>query len=152
MIRPTKSNRWSARARCRKSRNGLMIIAALVCLLVVTSIIGSMLKTALKARQELRVERDCQQADLLLECGDERVVAQLAAQPGFRGDTWDVPAEAIVGNGRGRVTSRVSQSEGDHSLQVRVTAEYPLDRDFPIHRSRTFQIAYTATQPSGELP
>jgi hypothetical protein len=124
-----------------------MIIASLVCLLVVTSIIGSMLKSALKARQELHVERDRQQAEFLLECGEERVAARLSAQSDFSGDTWEVPAEAIVNNGRGRVTSQILRSDVDRSLQVRVTAQYPLDRDFPIHRSHTFQAAFAATQP-----
>ena len=35
-----------------------MIVAALVCLLVVTSIVGSMLKNAVVARRELLAERD----------------------------------------------------------------------------------------------
>jgi type II secretory pathway component PulK len=147
MTNRIQPNHWPARARCHGSRNGLMIIAALVCLLVVTSIVGSMLKSALKARQELRVERDSHQAELLLEWGVNRVTARLAIQPEFRGDTWEVPAEAIINNGGGRITSQISLDDGDHSLQVRVTAEYPLGRDFPIHRSHTFQLLSAATQP-----
>jgi hypothetical protein len=138
--------RLQAFGRTRRRRGGLMIVAALVCLLVVTSIVGSMLKSALRARRELHVERDRRQSELLVEAGADRAVARLAAEPGFRGDTWELPAAAIVGHGGGRVMTEVSRSADNQSQQIRVVAEYPLGRDFPIRRSHTFQIVTSQTQ------
>ena len=132
--------------RTRRRRNGLMIVAALVCLLVVTSIVCSMLKGTLRTRRELHAERDRRQTELLLEAGADRAVSRLANEPDFRGDTWELPATAIVGQGAGRVTTEVSTSTDNQSRQLRVVAEYALGRDLPIRRSRTFPIASPKTQ------
>jgi len=127
-------------------RSGLVLIAALVCLLIVTSIIGSMLQSALRARRQLHTERDRRQTELLLEAGADRAALRHAAEPDFRGETWNLPAESIVGRGDGRVTTEVSRAADDQPWQVRVVAEYPLGRDFPIRRSHTFPITPPTTQ------
>ncbi len=130
---------------CRR-RNGLMIIAALVCLLVVTSIVGSMLQSALRARRQLHAERDRRQTEMLLEAGADRAAARFAAEAEFRGDTWNLPAETIVGHGDGRVTTQISRNADSEAWQIHVVAEYPLGRDYPIRRSHTFQLASPTTQ------
>ena len=140
MIACVHSSSRPVRRQTRRQRSGLMIIAALVCLLIVTSIVGSMLQSALRARRQLHAERNCRQAELLLEAGANRAAARLASEPDFRGDTWNLPAEAIVGHGDGRVTTEISRNEASEAWQLRVIAEYPLGRDFPIRRSHTFSI------------
>jgi hypothetical protein len=126
-----------------------MIVAALVCLLVVTSIVGSMLHSAMRARRELHVERDCRQAELLIYAGASRAASRLAAEPGFAGDTWELPAESIVGRGAGRVKTEVSPASDGGPTRIRIVAEYPIGRNFPIRRTRTFEIA-AATAPLQE--
>jgi type II secretory pathway component PulK len=123
-----------------------MVVAVLVCLLIVTSIIGSMLHSALHARRQLRVERDRRQAELLVEAGADRAAARLAADPTFRGDTWNLSAESIVDRGAGRVSTEISPHDVSGEWQLRVVAEYPLGRDFPIRRSHTFPISAPMTQ------
>jgi hypothetical protein len=140
------SFRRPACARNRHHRSGLMIVAALVCLLVVTSIVGSMLKGALRARRELHTERDRRQTELLIDAGADRAVARLAAELDFRGDTWEILSTAIVGRGGGRVTTEISLSTDQQFRRVRVVAEYPLGGDFPIRRSRTFHVANSMFQ------
>ena len=132
--------------RTQFHRRGLMIIAALVCLLVVTSLVGSMLKNALRARRELHTERDRRQAELLIEAGASRAAARLASSPAFRGDTWELPAADIVGQGGGRVTTEITSKENQATLQLRVAVEYPIDRDFPIRRSQTFNLKTSKPQ------
>ena len=128
-----------------RSRNGLVLIAALVCLLIVTSMISSMLKSAVSGRRHLRAERDRRQVELLVQAGADRAARLLASEPDFRGDTWSLPAEAIVGSGAARVTTEVSRAPDAENLQVRVVAEYPTDRDFPVRRSHTFQMTPQST-------
>jgi hypothetical protein len=129
-----------------------VLIAALVCLLIVTSMIASMLQGALRARRHLRVERDRRQSELLVEAGADRAVEILASNPHFLGDTWDVPAEAIVGSGAGRVTTEIVRAGDAGNLQIRVVAEYPIGRDFPVRRSHTFQLASTLTVSQEQSP
>jgi hypothetical protein len=129
----------------RRSRNGLVLIAALVCLLVVTSMISSMLKSALIGRRHLRAERDRRQVELLVQAGADRAARILGSEPDFRGDTWNLPAEAIVGSGAARVSAEVSRAADSQNLQVRIVAEYPTDRDFPVRRSHSFQLTTQST-------
>ena len=140
-----------ARRRVRHRRSGMVMVAALVCLLVVTTLICNMLQGTLRARRQLHAERDRRQTELLLEAGAGRAAIRLAADPAFRGEIWNLPAEAIVGRGEGRVTTEVSPSaDGEPSTepswQVRVVAEYPLGSDFSIRRSRTFFVTAPNTQ------
>jgi hypothetical protein len=130
-------------------RSGLLLVAALVCLLVITSMLASMLQNAMRSRRELRTERDRRQAELLLDAGAGRAAARLADDPAFQGDTWEVPGQAIVGNGDGRVTTEVSREPDGVTIQMKVVAEYPLGRSFSIRRSRTFEVA-AATVPTQE--
>jgi hypothetical protein len=121
-------------------KRGTVMAAALVCLLIVMSILGSMLQAALRAQRQLRVERDRRQVEFLLQAGAHRAVERLSTDPAFRGDMWSLPAEAIVGRGRGSVTSEVSPASNEQSWQVRIVAEYPAGSEWSIRRSRTFLV------------
>lgn len=142
-------------SRCRgsrllapHSRRGMVVIAALTCLLIVISLVGTMLQSALRARRQLHAERDRRQVELLVEASADRARLRLAQQPTFRGDTWELPAESIVGHGAGRVTTEVLRgtNQDNSTWQVRVVAEYPLDRDLTIRRSHVFPVAAAAIQ------
>ncbi len=98
------------RRRRERSRSGLMVIAALTCLLIVTTIVAAMLQSAIRMRRQLHAERDLRQTELLLTAGAERAANRLQQEPEFTGDTWDLPADAIVGRAAGRVTTQVNRS------------------------------------------
>jgi hypothetical protein len=115
-----------------------------VCLLIVTSMISGMLQSALSGRRQLRSERDRRQVELLVQAGADRAARLFASEPSFRGDTWSIPAEAIVGSGAARVITKVSRADAE-TLQVQVVAEYPTNRDFPVRRSHTFQMTPQST-------
>jgi hypothetical protein len=134
----------SGSRRANKRRSALVLVAALACLLIVTSIIGTMLQGALRTRRQLHAERDRRQVQLLLQAGIERAAQRLSTEPGYTGDTWDLPSDSIMGHGAGRVTAKVSPSESG-ATSIAVTAEYPVDRDFPIRRSRTVQVTPSTT-------
>jgi len=118
-----------------------MVVASMVCLLIVTSIVGSMLQTAVRARRQLHAERDRRQAELLLEAGADRAASRLAADANYRGDTWTLSAAAIVGSGDGRVTTELMPAGKENAWSLHVVAEYPLGRGLPIRRSHTFPIS-----------
>jgi prepilin-type N-terminal cleavage/methylation domain-containing protein len=73
-------------------RKGLVLIAALVCLLIVTSLITTMLQGALRARRQLRAERDRRQTELLVEAGADRAAARMTVDSSFRG-----PIDSVTG-------------------------------------------------------
>ena len=121
-------------------RQGAVLVAALVCLLVVMAMLGAMLKGTLLAQRQLHRERDLRQTELLLQAGSDRAAYRLASDANYRGETWNLPANAIVDNSEGRVTIEASPTDGPSVWNVKVVAEYPLGGETSIRRSRTFQV------------
>ena len=130
-------------ASSRRRARGAVLVAALVCLLIVTAMLSTMLQGALRARRQLHRERDLRQAELLLQAGVERAAFRLSGEMNYRGEEWKLPAEAIVGSGAGRVTIETTRDAGE-SWQVKVAAEYPVGGETSIQRTRAFSIP---TQP-----
>lgn len=127
-------------------RRGAILVVALVCLLVVMSLVGGMIKGALRERRQLHQYRDLRQTNLLVEAGADRAAQRLAEDPDYRGETWRIPAEKITGLAPGEVTIEVARDEAapdgdDATLRVHVAAEYPLVGPTSIRRSRIFSIA-----------
>jgi hypothetical protein len=142
-----RNHRWQLRSsRNRQARRGTVLVAALVCLLVMMTILGNMLLGSTRARRQLHPERDLRQTELLLAAGAQRAAYRLATQPEYRGETWRLPAESIVGDGAGEVTIAATRNSDDAPWQVRVVAEYPQGSNLPIHRSRTFLVPNPSTQ------
>ena len=115
-------------------------MAALVCLLVVMGMLGTMLQGTLRAHRQLHRERDLRQTELLLQAGSDRAVYRLANETNYRGETWNLPADAIADKGEGRVTIEISPVDGQAARKAKVVAEYPLGGETSIRRSRTFQV------------
>jgi hypothetical protein len=110
------------------------------------SLIGSMLQSALRSRRQLHAQRDLRQTEYLLEAGADRAAFRLRGDPGYAGETWDVPAAEIIGRGDGQVVIEVDEAEGGRGRQVRVLAEYGRGSQLSIRRSRSFVIQIPATQ------
>lgn len=119
---------------------GTVLIAALVCLVIVMAVIGSMLTGTLRARRQLHVERNRRQAELLLQAGLERARFKAAKDDAYRGETWQLPAEQVLGSGEGVVTISSSREADDQPRRYLVAAEYPAGSPLSIRRSHTFTL------------
>ncbi len=124
----------------RRIRRGAVLAAALVCLLVVLSILSSMLHSAIRARRQLHAERDLRQTELLLEAGLDRAASVLGQSADYRGETWNVPAAEILGHGEGQVVIELKESSDANARQVHITAEYPHGSERSVRRSGDFTI------------
>ena len=143
MTRPLKAQPDSLCRTSGRDRTGVMVIAALTCLLIVSTIVVGMLGSAIRVRRQLHTQRDLRQTELLLAAGVERAASRIAHDSAFVGDVWELPHESIVGRGTGRVTTKVTRSSSGSHWQVSVVAEYPLDRGFPVRRSQSFDIPFS---------
>jgi type II secretory pathway component PulK len=130
----------------RSTRSGATLVAALVCLLVVLSILSGMLHSAIRARRQLHVERDLRQTELLLTAGLDRAAAALRQSADYRGETWKVPAAEILGRGDGEVVIAVNEGDEANARQVHITAEYPQGSERSVRRSGDFTINVERTQ------
>jgi hypothetical protein len=104
------------------------------------ALIGALLQGTLRARRQLQVERDRRQAELLLQAGLDRAALALASEPGYRGESWQLPAESITGVGAGSVTIKATRASDDTPWQIHVVAEYPVGSARSIRRSRTILV------------
>jgi hypothetical protein len=140
MSRPRFSWRLGDKHARRAPRHGAVLVAALVCLLVVTGIVGGMLRGAIHGRRQLHAERDLRQTELLLAAGVARAAHRLADEPEYDGETWRLDSEEIIGRGDGVVTIEASPSDDAESWQVTIVAQYPAGSELSIRRTRTLTI------------
>lgn len=119
------------RIRSSSHRPGMTLIVPLVCLGVVAALMGETLRSATRTSRQFRGERQARQIDRLLEAGVDRALRRLEGDAGYRGETWELSSEEVVGEGGGRVkiTVAASADEPQPARQVRVVAHYPLDSD-----------------------
>jgi hypothetical protein len=121
-------------------RRGVVLVAALVCLLVVTGIVGGMLQGAVRCRRQLHAERDLRQTELLAAAGAARAAGRLAAEAEYDGETWRLESEEILGRGAGVVTIQATPGDDAGSWQVTIVAEYPAGSELSVRRTRTLTI------------
>jgi type II secretory pathway component PulK len=131
----------------RKQPRGAVLVAALVCMLIVMALVGSMLERTLRARRQLLVERDLRQTQWLLQAGLDRAAFRLARESDYRGETWKLPAGQITGRGEGQVAIAASRVADGAPWQIKVVAEYPLGNELSIQRSHTFLVQLRKPQP-----
>lgn len=129
--------------KCRQSKNrrGGTTLVVLVCLSVLALVAASLLRETLIRRDQIEADHRRFQADWLVEAGLERAAAQLAADPSYPGETWDIPAEAL--GGRPAVVAIEVQPIEDedgpdaNARTVHVRADYPSDGDSSDRARRT---------------
>ena len=130
-----------------RQRRGTVLIATLVCMIVVTGILGAMLRGTLRERRQLHVERDRRQTELLLQAGADRAAFQLAREADYAGEIWKLPADAIVGGGEATVTIKAPRDGENNARNVQVVAEYRVASSRAIRRSKVFTIQPSISKP-----
>lgn len=132
--------------RCGHSRHGAAVVVAMACLTVVTTMLVTMLQGTLHVRRELHAQRDLRQTELLLAAGMDRAEYRLTREADYRGETWRLPADAVVGRGNAKVTIAANRESDAEPWQVDVVAEYSRGGGLSIRRSETFFVQLTTPQ------
>lgn len=131
-------------ARTRRQR-GVVLVAALVCLLIVTTMLGQMLLSVVRSGRQLHLERDRRQCELLLQAGIERAAHRAARDAEYSGETWRVPAADLLGQGDGEVKIEPVADENGSAARLHIVAEYPVGSEHSVRRSRTIELKNEAT-------
>ena len=105
-------------------RRGMVLIAVMACLAVVTLLCGVLLKLTLSEQRQARVQERRLQAEWLAESGIERAAAKLRDSPQYTGETWEPAAVELAPGTSGTITIEVELVDGrpDQRL-VRVRAD-----------------------------
>ncbi len=131
-------------------RRGTIMIAVMVCLVIATMLLTSMLRTAASQRRALQTRGWEAQARWLAEAGLERAAARLAANGNYSGETWSLKAEQLGSQESATVRIEIqSVSNQPNRRLVRVTADYP---DHPHERARQTRQATVQLRTAGEEP
>ena len=128
------------------ARRGAVLVTALVCLVVVMAMIGTMLEVAIRARRQLHTERDLRQTELLLQAGSELAAMRLASGEDYEGEIWAPGSDSLPRPAQ--VTIEVKRVPETPSWHVSVVAEYPADSDQSVRRSQSF--FYQAALPPNQ--
>jgi hypothetical protein len=129
-----------------RPRRGVISVAVLVCLLVMTIIVGGLLRMIHTQRVLVRSEERRLQADWLAESGVERALARLGDDPAYRGETWTLPAAELGGPEGGVVSISALPRPGHEATErlVTVLADYPTE---PARRVRARRQVVVAVSP-----
>ena len=125
------------RPRTDRPRRGMLAIAVLVCLIVLTLIAGASSASGPRSRDEIRAEERRLQAEWLAEAGLRRAIARLDADPGYSGETWNIDARELDSADAATVTITVERPAGDAKRRtIRARADYPREPPRRVRYSR----------------
>jgi len=117
----------------------MILLMVMICLLISTLILGTLLKTAVTHRRQMRTEEQRAQADWLAESAIERAVHSLETDANYQGETWKVSTADLNGRDSGRVRITVQKTgDGPAERILTVEAVYPVGT--PRQAKRTKQI------------
>ncbi|MFC1596812.1 hypothetical protein ACFL5Q_02590 [Planctomycetota bacterium] len=118
----------------RIGRRGAVLLVALVVIIVAAAVFVSVLQLSVAERRRVETEAWQVQAAWLAESGLERAAAQLAANPVYAGETWNLSAD-LLGAAHGAVVRIEVETveEQEQRRLVRCVADYP---DHPHRRAR----------------
>ncbi len=137
-------------ARRPERRRGAALVLAMVGLLLITLIFGTMLRLARDTRRVVVAEQRRLQAEWLAESALERAFARLALDPSYQGETWTIPADVLGGPDGGTVLIEVATIDGKPAARtVRVQADYPSEASRRARQTRTATI-HLIPQPGSE--
>ena len=114
----------------------MVLVCMLVCVAIATGLVTTTLQSALRARHELRLQRQLRQTELLLTAGLERAVARLRSDASYPGETWELDPATLPGYPPGRVRIEITPGQGEES---------------PSDRPESRQVHVVARLSSGDL-
>jgi len=114
------------------------------------AIAAEAVRSTMTERRDFRNRENRLQADWLAEAAVERAAARLAADAGYHGETWSLPASAIGGSADGQVVIQIDElKESPGRFAANVQADYPAEGEY---RARTSKRIVIERPQTGEKP
>lgn len=132
----------------RGSRSGAFMIIAMICLLLASALLGTLLKMASIERRQIRIESHALQAEWLAESALDRAAAKLSREAAYTGETWTVTEKEWGGSQAGLAVIRVVPGTDSEQKVIEVVAHFPAEDPQSIQRTK--RINYSVTQPVKE--
>ena len=135
--------RTAVAERPGRARRGVAFAMVMIAVLIVGLFsVGLVRRVVSHRRQAVRLQRSVQ-TFWLLQSGISRARGRLAADPQYRGERWQLPAEALGGLSEAEVIVRVKPASvaGGGGWQIDVTARYPVELPRRIEKRQTVHVA-----------
>ena len=121
-------------------RSGLALLTALVCIVVLSAMSVSLVRTVLARLHEAELQAQQLQADALAQSALERGIAQRALDPAYPGEVW-----SPVVPGSPRLQADIAWVDAPTGSSLRVICLVPADNPRPVRVERV--VPFTSPQP-----
>lgn len=129
-------------------RRGVMLVAVLVCLLVVSVLALQLTRTVIMQRRQIQVHQHRLQSLWLAESAVGRAAARLREEPEYRGETWRIAAKELTGDRDAVAEIKVEAIESEPAQRrIIVEAFYP---DNKKNRVLTRKTVFIELQTQGD--
>jgi len=119
----------------KRSRNGAILIVALVAVAIFTSLSVTNIRSILQHRQTVKSERDLIQAQLMCDAGCDRAATRFAADRNYQGEVWIDSQDPATGVTM-KVTVEVLLKQNRKIANVQASIEGRSNLPAKIQRSR----------------
>ncbi len=124
----------------RKRRQGVVIVMVLLILMIMSGLVAQFFRRAITDRRQVRNEFLHQQAIQLTLAAEQLLTERLAADAGYKGETWDHPAGVLHQTNTASVVITISNTSPDDRIAT-LTARYPANADLPFKVTRTVRLS-----------
>ena len=125
----------------RSGRRGALLLVAMVCVAITSVVLISLLRLAMAQEDAIQADAWQLQASWLAESAVDRAAAGLRADDGYRGETWNLPAQLLWGADDAAIEIKIETVPGRPELRrIDVQVDYPARTKFRSRQSKSVLI------------
>lgn len=122
-------------------RRGAFLIIAMICLLLTSGLLATLLKMAALSRKAAQMEIHSLEAEWLAESALDRAAAKLSGDANYQGETWAIKAEDLGGHHAAQVVIAVKAGDQTHLREVEAVARFPIGGPRSVKRTKRLVVA-----------
>lgn len=126
-------------------RKGLTLLLVIVCLVVLTTIVGAMVRQMAISNRQVRLRERSAQSTWLAESAIQRAAFRLRQDAGYQGETWSIPKSETGFRHDAQVKIEVKPLRDDQDRGVADNSDTDEEDDETV--SGPFTISVAATFP-----
>jgi hypothetical protein len=108
---------------------------------IVVGLLGTLCRTALLARGQLRADTYALQAQWCADAGWARAARRLNDDVAYTGERWEIALDSAGRQRVARIEIEVDRKTSDEETQVTVVAEYPFGDPRSVRRTLSLKVS-----------
>ena len=120
----------------------------MVCVAIAAVVFISLLRLAMAQEDAIQADARQLQASWLAESAVDRAAARLRADEGYRGETWNPPAQLLSGPDDAAIEIKIETVPGRPELRrIDVLVDYPAGTDFRSRQRKSVMVTLGGNRP-----